>query len=211
PAFEDLVHSLAQEAQLPLNIDPTDRKWAQPEERAKIMRSFALEPLSPVAFILPLKPSSGRLTGSAWISEQWQLRREWLFIVPGDAPVGSRLPLSSLPRLDPTSYPHVLPSDPFAEPAELTGPDCSKQQLPVAQLGNTEEAVRKALAVEPRDGRLCVFMPPIEQLGEYLELLSVVESTAAQIGVPVHVEGYPPPPDPRLQLIRVTPDPGVIE
>src|SRR5262249_13753998 len=167
--------------------------------------------LSPVAFILPLKPSSGRLTGSAWISEQWQLRREWLFLVPGDAPVGSRLPLRSLPRLDPTSYPHVLPSDPFAEPAELTGPDCSKQQLAVAQLATTQEPVRTALAVEPRDGRLCVFMPPIEQLGEYLELLSVVESTAAQIGVPVHVEGYPPPPDPRLQLIRVTPDPGVIE
>src|SRR5262249_16081725 len=106
PAFEDLVYSLAQETQLPLNIDPTDPKLAQPEERAKIMRSFALEPLSPVAFILPLKPSTGRLTRSAWISEQWQLRRAWLFIVPGDATVGSRLPLSSLPRLDPTSYPH---------------------------------------------------------------------------------------------------------
>ncbi len=72
-------------------------------------------------------------------------------------------------------------------------------------------SVRTALAVEPRDGKLCVFMPPTERLEDYLELLVATEATAKELGLTVHVEGYPPPTDPRLNVIKVTPDPGVIE
>src|SRR5205814_8420010 len=74
-----------------------------------------------------------------------------------------------------------------------------------------EPAVRIALTIEPRDGRICVFMPPLPTAGDYLELLKMVEDSAEQLGLAVHIEGYPPPFDPRINVIKVTPDPGVIE
>ena len=54
-------------------------------------------------------------------------------------------------------------------------------------------------------------MPPLARLEDYLSLVSAVEATARELGVKIVMEGYPPPRDPRLKLLQVTPDPGVIE
>ena len=70
---------------------------------------------------------------------------------------------------------------------------------------------RLAMCAEPRDGRLYVFMPPTQTLDDYLEIVAAVELTAEEMGLPVILEGYEPPADPRLTHFRVTPDPGVIE
>ncbi|OCX67085.1 IMP dehydrogenase [Thioclava sp. SK-1] len=71
--------------------------------------------------------------------------------------------------------------------------------------------VRTAIALEHRNGRLCLFMPPCDTLEDYLDLIATAETTADDLGLPIHIEGYSPPHDPRLNVIRVAPDPGVIE
>jgi uncharacterized protein (DUF2126 family) len=71
--------------------------------------------------------------------------------------------------------------------------------------------IRTAICIEPRDGRLHVFMPPVERTEDYLDLIAGIEAAVTEMGTPVVIEGETPPKDPRLNKLAVTPDPGVIE
>ena len=229
PAFEDPAERMLKEGALPANIDPADPKIDDPIERARIMREYERHLSVPAGYVLPVQRWTAQ-AGGGWISEVWQLRRRRLFLLPGDSPVGFRLPLNSLPYVAPADEPRLVPADPFAEREALPDPQqfvrsyatnggsyapppvpSGYDVAPMAQSATASIPVRTALVVEPRDGRLCVFMPPTERLEDYLELLAAVEATAHDLNLPVHVEGYLPPPDPRLRVIKVTPDPGVIE
>jgi uncharacterized protein (DUF2126 family) len=238
PAYEDPTDRMLKQGLIPDNIDPSDPKIDDPLERARILSLFDSQLSQAAGFVLPVQ----RWTAQAqpgWLSEMWKTRRGRLFLLPGDSPLGFRLPLQSLPHVAPVDYPHLVPADPFAERRPLPGPRAAQPVTPRAIFGASREmtspplapetlvarpvpggsagladngvAVRTALAVEVREGRLCVFMPPAETLNDYLELLATIESTATELGLPVHVEGYAPPPDPRLNVLKVTPDPGVIE
>ncbi|HKS64173.1 MAG TPA: transglutaminase family protein, partial [Xanthobacteraceae bacterium] len=200
PAYEDPAHFLLEEGKLPVNVDVADPKLFDAAARARIVRTFAQGLGAPAAFILPL-----RRDRDGWISEAWEVRRGHLFLLPGDLPAGSRLPLASLPHLAPGDYPYAAPSDPMAPKDALPEPSPAPQ--PAAA---RDKPVRTALAVEARE-KLCVFMPLTGSLEDYVALVAAVEATAAQLELPVHVEGYPPPVDPRLEFIKVTPDPGVLE
>ena len=229
PAFEDPAERLLKESELPENVDPSNPKIDDPIERARIMRTFERRLSVPTGYVLPVQRWNAA-AGPGWISELWQLRRRRLFLTPGDSAIGFRLPLNSLPYVRPEDYPHLVPADPFAERGELPEPAATRAAsargravpaiAPVKRPAAPNPAkaapakpvpVRTALTVEARDGRLCVFMPPTETLEDYLELLATVEATASELNLQIHIEGYPPPADPRLNVIKVTPDPGVIE
>ena len=214
PAFEDPGHWLQKEAGLPPNVDPSDSKLSDPEERARMARVFDKGLTEPRGFVLPIQRWNA--DAGKWKSERWQLRRSNLFLTPGDSPLGLRLPIASLPHIPAEEYPYVVEQDPLepreqlpvfdGAPAE-SGPH---QQVQEQQLKGSG-GVRTAMSIEIRDGVLCAFMPPVEKIDDYLELIAAVEATAEDMQVKVHVEGYPPPFDPRIEVIKVTPDPGVIE
>jgi uncharacterized protein (DUF2126 family) len=73
------------------------------------------------------------------------------------------------------------------------------------------DIVRSAVCAEVRQGILNVFLPPIAELDDYLDLVLAVEETARELDLRVRVEGYTPPNDPRLVKFSISPDPGVIE
>lgn len=232
PAFEDPAEWIIKEGNLPENVTPENSKLKDPEERARIARVFGRGLTEPSGYILPIQAWQARAGGRRWRSEKWKLRRGHLYLVPGDSPVGYRLPLGTLPHVPPAQFPYTYIVDPSvprgplpdyhaeaeglpeataerAQPVSALAPTGAAQEVVEQELGIG--AVRTALSVEPRDGRLCVFMPPVESLEDYLDLLSAAEGAAKAAGLKVHIEGYAPPHDPRMNVIRVAPDPGVIE
>lgn len=205
PAYEDAVPAMIEEASLPINVDPKDETTRGGLVRAGLADLLCRGFGEPAGYVLPVLRE-----GERWVSERWRTRRAHLFLVPGDSPLGYRLPLSSLDVLDPDDYPHVDEGDPARPRGALPGAeDFSADDE--EELAESEEPVRTALAVELKDGKLAVFMPPVAVLEDYLALLVAVEDTAADLKVTVLIEGYPPPDDYRLNNIKVTPDPGVIE
>lgn len=220
-AFEDAAHFMLVEQKLPVNVTPQDNKLDDPAERERVIRVFDRGLAAPVGYVLPIQVWHTQDRGRRWVTERWALRREKLFLVPGDSPVGLRLPLGSAPVVNEVDYPHVLPRDPFSAAPPLPERTILMQRRRAVALETPEVApsasgdigatVRTALAVEPRDGQLCLFMPPLADAEDYAALVAAIEDTARQTGVPVHIEGYSPPHDPRFNVIKVTPDPGVIE
>ena len=89
-------------------------------------------------------------------------------------------------------------------------PDYDPKRRPV-QGESAPWVIRTAICVEPREGRLHVFMPPVATTEDYLDLVAGVETAVTELGLPVIIEGETPPRDPRLNKLAVTPDPGVIE
>jgi uncharacterized protein (DUF2126 family)/transglutaminase-like putative cysteine protease len=221
PAYEDPAQWLLKEGELPANVDPLDPKIDDPEERARMMRTFERGLSRPTGFVLPVQRwNAAAARTPRWRSEKWDMRRGRLFLTPGDSPIGLRLPVRSLPWVPPSAYPYIHPQDPMELRAPL--PDWRRQRVasaPAARRNGADPAavpdkdsiVRTAMAVEPRDGLLHVFMPPVETFDDYLELLNAVETAAHESQRRVIIEGYPPPYDPRVEMIKVTPDPGVIE
>jgi uncharacterized protein (DUF2126 family)/transglutaminase-like putative cysteine protease len=227
PAYEDIHYYLWREHRLPANVVAEDSKLRDELERKRLAKIFAQGLAAPVGSVLPLRrviqDGSRR-----WQSGKWFFRDAHMFLVPGDSPIGLRLPLESLPWADPEKIEIDAEIDPFA-PREALPPRPDFRRLrnitpasgiegfrPVPQdlpvVGREEPGlVRTALTVESRDGILHVFYPPLYAVEDWLELTAAVEDTAQEFGRKVILEGYLPPEDPRVQNFSITPDPGVLE
>ena len=269
-AYEDVWYYLWRERRLPVNVDPFNSRLDDEMERVRLRRVFTQKLDSVVGYLLPLKPvEAKRASDLRWTTGSWFLRDERLYLMPGDSPMGLRLPLDSLPWVNEADYPYQVEQDPsiprgplplhgaiaarYVAGSDRAGEAPRKMQTPsgLASLiptltaradGQAEPAnfdrapalnesaewiTRTALCVEVRDPRrasgpkaeakgkasavLYVFMPPLEKLEHYLELLAAIEATAEELKMQLVLEGYPPPRDPRMKLLQVTPDPGVIE
>lgn len=212
PAYEDPWRALDEESRLPNNVDPHSLDLKQAEVRSALAKQLRAGLAAVAGYVLPLKADEDKKTG--WQSSRWPLKHERLYLVPGDSPLGLRLPLNSLPWVAPADFEAQLPVDPFAERGLLGDYPRGKEPgkpAPVNEQPTAQQVIHTALALEVRDGILYVFMPPLVTLEAWLELLAAIESTAAQLKLPLRLEGYTPPRDPRLLSLSVTPDPGVIE
>jgi uncharacterized protein (DUF2126 family)/transglutaminase-like putative cysteine protease len=206
PAYEDPLSRMAAKARLPKG-DPVAADADLDSEagkdtvagRAELLTRLDESTQAPTAFVLPLHR---RDDDGGWASADWRLRRGRIVLVDGDSPAGLRLPLNAIswkpprPRFD---------TDPTTVGDEL------HPSTEEAAVDDDETAPTTAMVAEVRDGLLYVFMPPTEALDHFVDLIGRVHDAAAKTGCPVVIEGYDPPPDPRLTSTTITPDPGVIE
>ncbi|MBF0303042.1 MAG: transglutaminase family protein [Desulfamplus sp.] len=259
PAYEDIFHWLWKEQRLPINVKPTDSKLKNAEDRSRMALVFEKGVGEVTGYVLPLQKGS-------WKSGPWYLRSQNLFLIPGDSPMGLRLPLDSLPWVMEKDYPHVVEQDPMGKKEPLPDPLTSEAEkekiralagkqklkphkelksqsyleglpeedvredvmqqpkpfpeselvaapkpLPPAVGDSAAWVIRTALCIQPREGRLYIFMPPMEKASDYFELVAEIENTASITSMPVIIEGYTPPFDHRITRFSITPDPGVME
>jgi uncharacterized protein (DUF2126 family)/transglutaminase-like putative cysteine protease len=228
-AFEDVFYYMWQERKLPVNVDPLDPKLANPLDRARVAAVFEQGLDKVIGYVLPLRRIPTRSGAPRWTSQPWFLASKQLFLVPGDSPMGLRLPLDSLPWTKPEDTLYSYETDPFSEreklpekperkrnlfmegpPSDLPEPARDRAKRP--EKGESASWVtRPALCVQAREGKLYIFMPPVQFLSDYLDLIAAIEDTAAHLKMPVAIEGYTPPDHPSISVLKVTPDPGVIE
>ncbi|MEM7337845.1 MAG: transglutaminase family protein [Actinomycetota bacterium] len=241
PAWEDPLHALWQEAQLPLgpvpdeDLDPSDPELFTEHARRALTARLDAMAGSPAGWVLPLHRSTD---GASWATSRWATRRNQLFLMPGDSAMGYRLPIPSLawdappPPFEPSPFAQLraLP-DRSAFPrrgggqrrgidGEVTidGPAGGGAVAPgggaVAPSGGAvgpSGGPPTALCAELRNGQIHVFLPPLVDAADTVDLLAAIEDVADAVDRPVVIEGYPIPSDPRLDRLVVAPDPGVIE
>src|SRR5438874_191056 len=210
-AYEDVPKLLIEESALPANVDPLQADLASPAERARLARLLQAGLDQPAGFVLPLKATHEDQDATIlWETSPWPIRRERLYALAGDSPLGLRLPLGSLPDVAPDKQEFETPVDPFAPHDAL--PERSEGKPKSRMRGDAPgEIIKTALTVETRGGHVRVFMPPLTRIEAYAALIATIERTASKLGTRVAIEGYAPPRDSRVRVLQVTPDPGVIE
>ncbi|MDI7776330.1 transglutaminase family protein, partial [Asticcacaulis sp. EMRT-3] len=227
PAYEDIPYLLWKEQRIPVEDEMLEADLYEATERKRLQAKLDDNVGKPTGYVLPLMFSA---VSDGWMSHRWTFRTEKMLLIPGDSPVGLRLPLGALPVVEPKLLAaHLFPErSPFAAtdtlpdaaqavaryggkaPSGATARATSPVRFATGEEG-TNGLVRSALCAEVRGGKLCLFLPPLSYIEHYLDLIHAIEAVAARLALPVVIEGYAPPRDHRVESLSVTPDPGVIE
>jgi len=234
PAYEDIYYYLWREGNLPLDPDPLLSDLKDKDERKQILKKLQSDLGQAVGYALPLQWDYAI---EGWSGIHWRFRRQQLFLIPGDSPMGLRLPLDriawqeaelqseqslfqDLPELNDYSG-EVSKRYHYTDSVLSVGerimpqqdadanPDDNANHGYAAHFAN--DPIHTALCIELRNDQVYVFMPPLNQLEHYLDIIAKLEHVAHKLRIAVHIEGYPPPKDWRINSFSVTPDPGVIE
>ena len=229
PVWEDVAFIAQEDAKTGFGAEDSQRFIEALSRRLQVSSQSilpAFEPVQqgvkeePTGYVLPLRrrQPNGRL---AWSSQLWFEKPEKLVLFPGDSPIGYRFTAELVPFVAPDELTYEredatglarLPGSPARHP-ELFAIDPAPDTLP--PLSSTAETapelIRPALCVQAVEGRLKVFLPYTPVAADYLDLVAAVEDTCQHLGMPVWLEGYPPPYDSRLRFYGLTPDPGVLE
>jgi uncharacterized protein (DUF2126 family)/transglutaminase-like putative cysteine protease len=233
PAYEDPIYWALEEGKLPVNLDPLAVNLKDSVQRHTLAKLLEKGLNNPAGFVLPLK----WLHESAnWTSCVWEFRRQQCYLIPGNSPIGLRLPLESLPKTSKNRREQPIARSLFEELPPLGdyhqsleeryGTTSAPYKAPEKKVDDEESEAKSlekenllfeidtfitAMSVEERDGIIYVFLPPTDYLETYLDLVASVEKTAEKLQMPVRIEGYQPASDYRIEKMMVTPDPGVIE
>ncbi len=216
PAYEDPIYWALEEGKLPVNIDPLAVNLKDSVQRHTLAKLLEKGLNNPTGFVLPVKH---QFESNKWMSCAWDFRRKHCFLIPGNSPIGMRLPLESLPKTSPdhreefierSLFEDLPPLGNFYESLEQRYGKVSESSKSTARNINVD-TFPTALCVEEREGIIYVFLPPTDYLETYLDLIASVETTAEKLKMPVRIEGYQPKTDYRVEKMMVTPDPGVIE
>ncbi|MEO8413306.1 MAG: transglutaminase family protein [Ginsengibacter sp.] len=247
-AYEDVFYFLWTEGKNPVNVDPLKANLADSLERRTLAQLLNQGLGEPVGYVLPLQ---WNFRNDKWQSCKWVFNRDYLFLVPGNSPIGLRLPLDSLPVIAKSKMPqrverslfeelpeldrfhetitsrYGLVSDHSRTPRQTVQPEVleevstdkkknepakkEKDGEPETEITFEVEAIRTALSVEVREGMLYIFVPPMEYLEHYLDVIASIEAAAETLQIQVRIEGYEPPRDNRMERLVISPDPGVIE
>ncbi len=93
-AYEDVFYFLWTEGKLPVNVDPLKKNLKDSLERRTLTQLLDKGLDEAAGYVLPLEWNHW---GNAWRSCKWIFKRDHLFLIPGNSPIGLRLPLDTIP------------------------------------------------------------------------------------------------------------------
>ena len=113
-----------------------------------------------------------------WLTSRWWFRDNRLVLVPGDSPVGFRLPLNSLPWVADEDLPKAFPKDPYADDAD------NDALAAAAKVASADDRVERVVILTPdKDLGQCCAWPKVVQYDRRNQVFRDADGVREKFGV----------------------------